>query len=280
MSNIIKSSNYVPIEQMRMLEAVRRERERLEEEIVEAVEHTEESLLREDTQLEEMRRTIMEDAKQFGETQIRLASEEAELKLKEAEAQIEAWWNERRVEDVQLREELQRNAYDDGYQQGMSQAEEEIQAAYESTIAEGASVLQQAYHAKEQILQEAEPFVVTVSCAVAEKIIDRQLTLDSDLVLELVRKQLSRKRESGRITLCVSPQNFAFVHAAREELSIAIDSQAELLVIPDASVKDHGCVIRSSLGSIDARINTQLEELKKALQHIATQQEEQSTHEV
>ncbi|MGZ9584639.1 FliH/SctL family protein [Paenibacillus marinisediminis] len=281
MSNIIKSSHYVPVEQMRMLEAIRRERERLSEQ--EQLEYeaamTAERLLEQDKELEELRRSILLDAQSFAEDQVRASSDEAERMLEEARQQIEAWWNERREEDEQLRENVQQEAYNQGYHEGISQAEQEIQIAYEEKIGEGAAVLQQAYQAKEQIIQEAEPFVVAVSTAVAEKIIDRQLSLEPELIIELARKQLSRKRESGRITLCVSPEDFNFVHAAREELSIAIDSQAELLIIPDASVKDHGCVIRSSLGSIDARINTQLEELKKALQQIAMQQEEQSDHE-
>ena len=35
--------------------------------------------------------------------------------------------------------------------------------------------------------------------------------------------------------------------------------------MPDVSVKDYGCVIRSSFGSIDARIDTQLSEIKREL---------------
>jgi flagellar assembly protein FliH len=47
-----------------------------------------------------------------------------------------------------------------------------------------------------------------------------------------------------------------------------MDSQAELQIVPDITVMDFGCVIRSSFGSIDARVDTQLSEIKKALQQI------------
>jgi flagellar assembly protein FliH len=55
---------------------------------------------------------------------------------------------------------------------------------------------------------------------------------------------------------------------------LAIDSQAELQIVPDVSVKDPGCVIRSAFGSIDARIDTQLSEIKRELISIALQAEE------
>lgn len=283
LSNVIKSAQYIPVEQIMMLESIRRQREELlnEDAGVDSSEDvmTAERLLAQDKELSQLRNSILSDAKNFAEEEVRSASQEAERILEEARLTIEGWWNEQRAEDDRLRESLQQEAFNQGYQEGMKQAEDEIQAAYEIKISESAAILQQAYQAKEQIIQEAEPFVVSLSSAIAEKIIDQQLSLDPDLVLNMVHKQLSRKRENGQITLCVAPQQFAFIHAAREELSLAIDSQAELIIVPDASVKDYGCVIRSSLGSIDARINTQLEELKKALQQIAMQHEEQDANE-
>ncbi|MNI54060.1 flagellar assembly protein H [compost metagenome] len=53
-----------------------------------------------------------------------------------------------------------------------------------------------------------------------------------------------------------------------------IDSQAELQILPDPTVQDKGCVIRSSYGSVDARIDTQLVEIKKELLRITQQTED------
>ncbi len=90
---------------------------------------------------------------------------------------------------------------------------------------------------------------------------------------EMIRKVLARRREKGMIALCVSPSQFSYIQDARDELLLHIDSQAELQIIPDGSVQDHGCVIRSSFGSIDARIDTQLNEIKQALQDLAIRNE-------
>ena len=58
----------------------------------------------------------------------------------------------------------------------------------------------------------------------------------------------------------------------------AIDSQAELQIVPDSTVKDYGCVIRSSFGSIDARIDTQLSEIKRELIQLAHHSDEERGH--
>jgi flagellar assembly protein FliH len=66
---------------------------------------------------------------------------------------------------------------------------------------------------------------------------------------------------------------FEYIQNNRDELMLALDSQAELQILPDTTVNDHGCVIRSSFGSIDGRIDSQLQEIKAALRQITEQQQ-------
>jgi flagellar assembly protein FliH len=221
-----------------------------------------------------LRDQILTDAEQFAKQRIEETGEQIEAMYRNANEQIEHWWLERRAEDEKQREEIRNDGFSLGYGEGIIQAEQEVRAQWESMLTEAKSILDSAYQMKEQIIQESEPFLVELSTAIAEKIISKQLTVSPDWSLDLIRKSLQRRREQGVITLCVSPHHLTFVQAAREELSLAIDSQAELQIVPDVSVKDPGCVIRSAFGSIDARIDTQLSEIKRELISIALQAEE------
>jgi flagellar assembly protein FliH len=221
------------------------------------------------------RKQMLKDAQEFAEEQVRNASLEAEQIVESSKAEAEEWWKERREQDEHLVEAIKAEAYQQGYQEGVSQAEQEMKLKISAMMDEARAVLTEAYKARDVIIQEAEPFLVELSCDIAEKIVDRQLTVEPQFAMDLIRKNLARKREQGLISLCVSPAQFAFVNAAREELSLAVDSQAELQILPDSTVKDQGCVIRSSFGSIDARIDTQLSEIKKELVRIALDTDEQ-----
>ncbi|MBP3965259.1 FliH/SctL family protein [Paenibacillus lignilyticus] len=221
-----------------------------------------------------MRDQILDDAEQFAKQRIQETGEQIETMHSEANAQIDQWWLERRLQDEQLMEQIHHEGFQQGYQEGKAQAEADVQAHWEVMLTEARAILDSAYETKEQIIQEAEPFVVALSTAIAEKIIQKQLTIDPNWSLDIIRKSLERRREHGVITLCVSPLQLTFVQAAREELSLVIDSQAELQIVPDVSVKEFGCVIRSSFGSIDARIDTQLTEIKRELIQLAHQADE------
>ncbi|MDR6722325.1 flagellar assembly protein FliH [Paenibacillus amylolyticus] len=275
MSNLIKSFQYVPVDDRKRLENHHHYGDSEAEFEVERDESAEAEQLqaRVDEESQRLTAEMLEDAKEFAEKQVREASEEAERLLQEAREQIDSWWHEQRMQDEHLTEAMRSQGFQQGFEEGKVQAELDLQVQIEEMMREAREVLEEAYVAKDQIIQEAEPFLVDLACGIAEKVIDMQLTVEPEQMLELIRQNLSRKREQGMITLCVAPDQFSFVQAAREELSLAIDSQAELQILPDATVKDKGCVIRSSFGSVDARIDTQLTEIKKELIRLALEDE-------
>ncbi|WP_223066772.1 FliH/SctL family protein [Paenibacillus caui] len=274
MSNLIKATQYVPVDNLKQLDLAKHY-EAIPEVSADYGESDHDSFSqRRIDEAEQTRKEILADAKEFAERQVREAAEEAHQLLDEAKQQIDSWWQEKREQDEQLIEASKAEGFHQGYEEGKLQAEHDLKERIDRMMAEAQSVLTAAQRSKEQIIQEAEPFLVALSCEIAQKIIDHQLTLEPEFAVELIKRNLSRKSEQGTLTLCVSPAHFAFVQAAKEELALVIDSQAELLIIPDSSVKDRGCVIRSAFGSVDARIDTQLTEIKKELLRISQHAEE------
>jgi len=221
-----------------------------------------------------LRDQILGDAEQFAKQRMDETGQQIESMLAEAKEQIEHWWQDRREQDLQHYEQVRAEGYKQGYDEGKTESEQEVREQWETALIEARSILDSAYRTKEQIILEAEPFLVDLSAAIAEKIIGKQLTVSPEWSIDLIRRSLERRREQGVITLCVAPHQLSFVQAAREELTMAIDSQAELQIVPDVTVKDNGCVIRSAFGSIDARIDTQLSEIKHELIQLALQAEE------
>lgn len=264
MSNLIKSNNYVPVDDKKLIEALRLSFQLVTGEAQMTPEQRAE--LEEASSLKDQ---IVRDAETFAQEQIDQAMQETAAMREQTQADIEDWWRRKRSEDEQLSEVARQAGFTEGFQQGIEQGQAAVRQEYDEMLQEARAILEQAYTLKQQIIQEAEPFLIEMSCSIAEKIVDRQLTLEPEWTVERIKKLLHRRKEKGAIALCVAPSQFAYIQDAREELMNVVDSQAELEILPDASVQDLGCVIRSSYGSIDARIDTQLKEIKTALQEIA-----------
>ncbi len=271
LSNLIKSSRIIPLDEHKRLEHLH-----LYEQKQESLNDSQEpTVVQPDEETILLRDHILKDAQYTAEARIREAAEESGRLLTEAQQQIDVWWLERRNEDEQLTEEARQAGYMQGLTEGREEARVQVEQEWSNRINEATQLLKSAYEMKEQIIQEAEPFLIELSCSIASKIIGEQLQNSEHHAIELIRKALSRRREQGIITLCVAPSQLAFVQAARDELQLATDSQAELQILPDSSVTDHGCVIRSAFGSIDARIDTQLEEIKRELLQLCHQSMEE-----
>ncbi|WP_420832467.1 FliH/SctL family protein [Paenibacillus periandrae] len=271
LSNVIKISQYVSLEEKKIVEIA------VQPKPFDEPSNGEDELSQEELEelatASQIKEQILQDAEAFAEEQVRAAMDEAAAIRQQAQAEIELWWNEQRQHDADLQTQLKEEGYQKGFEEGAAQAELELRNQYNEMLQESSTILEQSYLLKQQIIQEAEPFLIEMSCSIAEKIVSRQLTVESEWVTDLIKTVLARRREKGIITLCVSPSQFPYIQDAREELILHIDSQAELQIIPDPSVHDHGCVVRSTFGSIDARIDTQLKEIKNALQHLAVQSE-------
>lgn len=275
LSNVIKAARYISLDEKLVVEAAKISLPKLQEDL-EAEESgglTSEQI-KEIDEVYELKKQILLDAETYAEEQIRHAMTEIEQLKQNALTEIDQWWIERRDQDAQLIDEIKQTAYQKGFEEGTQEAKDQVFANYEEMLSEAEQILKQSYSLKNEIILEAEPFLIELSTAIAEKILNRQLTLAPEWTVEYIQNILARRREKGSIALCVSPKQFQYIQDAREELLLAIDSQAELQIIPDSTVQDHGCVIRSEFGSIDARIDTQLKEIKNVLQAIAHRNEE------
>lgn len=273
MSRIIKPQFYITLDDRKEINvsSFPLPRSAHPETAVQPVSDEEEAELRELLQVKDR---ILEDAEGVAEEQIRQALEEAAELREIAQREIEGWWEDRRSQDRQAEEEARQSGFQQGFQDGQEQAEAKVLEQYDQLLADARTVLEQAYDLKRQIIQESEPFLVELATAIAGKIVHQELSLNPEWIIEMTKGVLTRKREKGTVTLCVSPKQFAYIRDARDELKLSVDSQAELEILPDSTIDDYGCVVRTAFGSIDARVDTQLKEIKLALQQLSMEMAE------
>lgn len=272
MSNLIKSSHVIPLEDLKRIELLRKA---TSPKNISDSDNANEGDSTIDVETVSLRDQILRDAEQTAEQIIAEARETADRLRSEVQEQADVWWQQRRQEDEQVVEQSRAAGYDAGYAQGAEDAERAVRGEWESRLQDAGTIVRQAYAAKDDIIRDAEHFLVELSCKIAEKVLARQFEQRPELTIELIKKALTRRKEQGVITLCVAPSQFAFVRASKEELALLVDSQAELQIVPDVSVAEGGCVIRSSFGSIDARIDTQMASIRQELLRVAAQSSEE-----
>lgn len=211
---------------------------------------------------------LVKNAEREAEGIVAEARRQAEQILAEAEQEINAWWAQKRQEDEEVRITIQQEGYEQGIEQGREEGRRLVYEEYSTALKQSAAILDEAPVIKRRMIEEAEPFVLDLTIEIARKVIGEHLSVEKENVIALIRKALSRTQEYRAITVAVSPDVYSYVQENRAKLLEVLDSQVELTVIPDESIADGGSVIRTTMGSVDARVDTQLEEIKKALQAV------------
>ncbi|WP_284036425.1 FliH/SctL family protein [Neobacillus sp. 114] len=198
--------------------------------------------------------------------------EELSNRREQALKEIADW---RRKEEEQFRLELEqekRRGYQEGYEIGIEEGRNHGLGQYTQLVQKANAVLEQAYQEKIAIIREAEPFVVNLSIEIASKILQQELKTNQETLLPMIKESITSVYETSSLTINVSPEDYSFVQKQREQLFAVVNGKVEVKILPDYSIQHGGCIIHTSSGSVDARIDTQLSEIKKAL--LAYQQED------
>lgn len=208
---------------------------------------------------------VQEEAKHI----IDQANKEISLLKKNALQEIESWKiNEQRLineESERIFNQARDEGYQHGFDTGLSSGTEEALHRYQDHINHAASIVKQTQSDWERRIEQSEPYLVDLAIEIAKKVIQRELLTDKQTILQIVKETLKLSSELKEVTLAVHPDDYPLIRSRIDELKLLISSQANLVILPDYSIASGGCIIRSSLGTLDARVDTQLEEIKRSL---------------
>jgi flagellar biosynthesis/type III secretory pathway protein FliH len=99
----------------------------------------------------------------------------------------------------------------------------------------------------------------------AERIVGRAVALAPETMAEIAREALAACRPgAGAVRVRVHPDDLPAVETRRAALEAGAPA-ATLELIADEAVQRYGCVIETPQGQVDARLETQLAALERAL---------------
>jgi flagellar assembly protein FliH len=119
-----------------------------------------------------------------------------------------------------------------------------------------------------RLAAEARSDALEIGFLVARRILESELTANREPLVALVRSAIRRLGEARQIVVRLCPQDAVAIDALlAERSSTAVSSvaTAQIEVIADAALGRGDCLVEGDLGTVDGRIATRLEELRRAL---------------
>lgn len=151
------------------------------------------------------------------------------------------------------------------FQEARDQAALEIEAERTAILERAKQLEAEVAEQIEKFWAELEPEVLKLSVKVAEKIIRHEVDRTSDVVVDNIKTAILQLRDKRDMRIRVNPDDRAAVTERKDEIAAISDSLGDIEVCADRRIARGGCVIDSANGSLDARMETQLNEAEKAL---------------
>jgi len=168
-------------------------------------------------------------------------------------AQIIAQANERA-------EEIEQQAQENARALMRAEVEAEVSRVITPWHEQFGASLQEIAGLRATITTQAERELVRLSIEIAKKIVHREVTIDSEIVMTLARIGLSRLHNRVAATIHLHPDDFAYMNAHREQ----VDAGHALELVEDRSIGRGGCLVHTEMGDVDTRIEQQFAEIERA----------------
>jgi len=165
---------------------------------------------------------------------------------------------QRLEEEYQARSENSyKFGFEDGRKIGLDEGREEVRSTVEALRRMLASVSEE----RLKLLRDAETAVFELTLSIARRIIHREVQINPEIIRRVVAESLRLVEERQSIQLRVSPSDWKHVKSYEQELIGTSHGIKALEIREDERIEPGGCVIESESGIVDARIQTQLDEI-------------------
>lgn len=203
---------------------------------------------------------LLQDAKQKAESIVEQAHKEAEALKQKAKEELDI-----------LRVQAKEAGFDEGYQEGLVEGNEQalqnasgLLSLLQATIEEGVRI-------RANSLQALEDDFLKFSLLLADKLVRRSISEDISWLTPIVKDALRSLGTVDQIQVRLNPLDFSFLQEREEGLQLA--TRAKLRFESDPTISPGGCLIESTHGLVDARLEKRLGKIAQQLMEVLYHEE-------
>ncbi len=152
-------------------------------------------------------------------------------------------------------------AFERGRKEGRAEGERAMMTQLDPVISRLSKTIAEVASSGSGLRRQAEEDVVKLSVAIARRILNRELSIDPDAIMGLVKSALGKieAREIHRVL--ANPEDAPRITRALDSLSLV----EKIKVSADSALERGAVLFETSRGVLDASVGTQLDEIERGL---------------
>ncbi len=157
----------------------------------------------------------------------------------------------------------------EGQRAALAEAQQSLGATLDQQLATLLPALQQAVqdirHSKSAWLAHWESQTIRLATAIAEQVIRREIAIQPEIPLDLIRDALELAMGSGKVTIQLNPQDCEALRDRAENLAKQLGRLGATNIVADPEMSPGGCRVVTEFGVIDQTVEAQLNRIAEEL---------------
>jgi flagellar assembly protein FliH len=160
----------------------------------------------------------------------------------------------------QDKNEIENNAFEQGYDKGYNEALSYIEQAN--------SILSDVSAVRESTVNSLETEIVSMIQELFKKVIGMSLDTNSQIIINLIKKTLNEFGIKHSLVLKVSSEDYENVLSNKNYILSEVKGIDDFDIVKAESLKKGDCIVQTQSGEIDSSISTQLKYIDKVISQL------------
>ncbi len=195
---------------------------------------------------------------------INKAKKKAENILDDANTKAEMILKETYDKSKDIIDKSKRDGFNEGYTKGYNEGKVDS----DELIREANKIKKEYLNKKHRSIKQIEEQVIELVIDICEKIVNKKLKEDEEIIINMVSKGLKGLDNSGDIVIKVSQDDYKVVDLLKDRIASTASLIKGITIKSDINIEKGGCIIETSKGSVDVGLKTQINEVEKLLYNI------------
>lgn len=192
----------------------------------------------------------------------RVPANEADFNVCENNKDVEAEIEKIAKEEKQRIKIAEKDAYDRGFSKGLREGIDREKRKLSFAAESAEKMIGELKMLKEELMKSSEKEIIGLAFLMAEKVIHKEVSADKEVILSVLRDAIKNMRDKDGVRIRLNPEDYRYITEAKPDF---LDSFGDILIEKDEKIGRGGAVIETHLGSVDARLDQQLNKIRESL---------------
>ena len=159
----------------------------------------------------------------------------------------------------------EKEAHAKGFAEGLRAGTEDERRRLAEAMEALANSMRELDRLRNGCLEGHEEKILNLVFSVTEKVINREISTSRDVVHGVLKSAIKQVLDKDGITVRLNPEDNRYMMETNPGLIDDFDEIRNMSIVEDGSIRRGGVIIDTSSGEVDARLDQQLHEVRKAM---------------